>query len=186
MPEKQEPLFETGAELFVSADPAEVYALVADLRNSPLWSTECTGGEWVGGEPATVGAVFRGDNLRSDDIVAWAPVVRGRWSTYAEVVNASPGREFAWAMRDSAGRAQDSVWSFTIRPVAGGCLLAHRFRMGRPTEGIRGITAGMAAAARERFRREWAGKIARDLSETVRRLKTVLENEPAAVRAGKA
>jgi len=186
MPEKQESIFETGAELFVSVAPGEIYELVADLRNSPLWSAECTGGEWVGGEPGTVGAVFRGDNLRSGDVVAWAPVVRGRWSTYAEVVHANPGKEFAWAMRDSAGRAQDSVWSFTITPVQGGCLLAHRFRMGRPTEGIREITAGMTEATRERFRHEWAGKLARDLSETVRRLKTVLENEPAALRAEKA
>jgi polyketide cyclase/dehydrase/lipid transport protein len=184
VPEKQHALFETGAELFVPAAPGDIYPLVSDLRNSPLWSTECTGGEWVSGEPGEVGSVFRGDNERSADVVAWAPVARGRWSTYAEVVRATPGEEFAWAIRDRAGRAQDSVWSFTITPVEGGSLLAHRFRMGRPTEGIREITSGMSEVERERFRQEWAGKLTRDLSTTVRRIKTVLETRPVGARTG--
>ena len=185
MAEKRDALFETGAELSVPAAPGDIYALLSDLCNSPLWSNECVGGQWVSGGPGEVGSVFRGDNERSAEVVAWAPVARGRWSTYAEVVRATPGEEFAWAMRDHAGRAQDSVWSFTITPVDGGSLLAHRFRMGRPTEGIREITSGMTEDERKRFRREWAGKLARDLSATVRRIRTVLETRPVGVRTGK-
>ncbi|MFG1604778.1 SRPBCC family protein [Actinoplanes sp. NPDC049265] len=184
MPGKQDPLFEVAAESFVAASPGDAYRVFSDLRNSPLWSIECTGGDWTGGEPGAVGSVFRGDNVRSGDVVPWAPVVRGRWSTYAEVVAAVPGRRFAWAMRDDAGRAQDSVWSFTVAAALGGCLLAHRFRMGRPTEGIRKITAGMTDADRARFFREWAAKLAHDLSETVHRLKAALERQPATVPAG--
>ena len=72
------PLFRARAEVFVSASPGEVYAVVSDLPRSGEWSPECTGGQWVSGEPATVGAVFRGETNRSEDVVAWAPVVRLR------------------------------------------------------------------------------------------------------------
>ena len=49
-----------------------------------------------------------------------------------------------------AGQAQESVWTFEIGAAAGGCVLVHRFRMGTPTEGIRGITADMDAEGKER------------------------------------
>src|SRR5438094_139272 len=104
------PLFQSRADVHVSATPDEVYAVISDLPRSGEWSPECTGGEWVSGEPATVGAVFRGHNYRPEDVVAWAPVVRGNWSTEAEVVAAEPGRTFRWAMRDSSGAKQESVW----------------------------------------------------------------------------
>jgi hypothetical protein len=83
-------------------------------------------------------------------------------------------------MRDSAGRAQESVWSFEIRPADGGSVLAHTFRMGRATEGIRGIVAGMDAAERERFFAEWGRKLSADLAVTARRIREVVENDVAA------
>jgi hypothetical protein len=169
------PLFELRASIHVLATPATVYAVVTDLPRSAEWSPECTGGRWVSGEPATVGAVFRGVNERPADVVAWAPVVRGTWQTESEVVAAEPGRVFRWAMRDKAGHAQDSVWSYELEPADGGCLLRHTFRMGSATEGIRGITADMDAAAEAKFFAEWTAKIAGDLDATLLRLKTVIE-----------
>jgi hypothetical protein len=170
------PLFELNADIRVSAPPAAVYAVISDLPRSAEWSAECRGGAWVSGEPATVGAVFRGENLRAEDVVAWAPVVRGTWHTESEVVEAEPGRVFRWAMRDRAGRAQESVWSYEIEPADdGGSVLSHRFRMGAATEGIRGITAEMDDAERARFFAEWRDKLAVDLRTTLRRIKAVVE-----------
>ena len=171
------PLFDLRADARVAATPDQVYAVVTDLRRSGEWSPECLGGEWVSGEPATVGAVFRGQNLRQEDVVAWAPVVRGTWTTHAEVVAAEPGRTFRWAMRDSTGRAQESVWGFDIEPIDGGCRLTHHFRMGRPTEGIREITGEMDDEEKRRFFAEWSDKVGQDLAATVQRIKAVIESD---------
>ena len=106
----QKLLFQCRAAVYISAAPDDVYAVVSDLPRSREWSPECLGGTWISGVPGTVGAVFRGENKRAEDVVAWAPVVRGTWTTEAEVVAAEPGRTFGWAMRTTAGRKQESVW----------------------------------------------------------------------------
>lgn len=168
-------LFSVSAACQVTTSPHRAFAAVSDLGRSGEWSPECVGGEWVRGEPGTVGAVFRGENLRGEVVVPWAPVVRGRWFTESEVVAARSPHHFAWAMRDSRGHRQDSVWSFEIAPAEGGCVVTHRFVMGAPTEGIRHITAEMDEAQRDRFRNEWSAKLAHDLAETVQRLKAVLD-----------
>jgi hypothetical protein len=176
-PMKDGPLFEVRAEAVIAAPPEAVYATVSDLPRCGEWSQECNGGEWISGAPGTVGAVFRGENFRSPDVVAWAPVVRGTWHTEAEVVTAEPGRRFGWAMRDSAGRAQESVWSYEL--AAGGeadsTVLVHSFWMGRATEGIRGITAGMTEAERAEFFSAWAAKLTAEMAATVQRVKGVVE-----------
>jgi hypothetical protein len=169
------PLFEVRAEVAVAARPEAVYAVVSDLSRSAEWSTECTGGTWVSGPPGAVGSVFLGENLRAEDVVAWAPVVRGIWRTESQVVAAQPGRAFRWAMRDSAGRVQESVWSYEIRPTAEGCVLVHHFRMNTATEGIRGITAEMDETEKRRFFADWGDKLAADLRATVQRVKAVVE-----------
>lgn len=169
------PLFEVSAETHITASPNEVYATVSDLPRSSEWSVECTGGQWISGTPATAGAVFRGENHRSEDVVAWAPVVRGEWTTESEVVEATPGRAFRWAIRDRAGQRQESVWSFETRAADHGCVLVHRFWMGRPTEGIRGITAHMDPAEKQQFFNDWTAKLTADITATVQRIKGVIE-----------
>ncbi len=171
------PLFRAAADVLVDATPLQVYSVVSDLGRSGDWSEECVGGEWVEGEPATVGAVFRGENHREKDVVAWAPVVRGAWSTRSEVIAAEPGATFSWAIQDSAGRAQESVWTFDIEPDGTGSRLVHHFRMGAATEGIRGITAEMDAEQKQKFFADWGAKLEKDLAATVKRIKDVIEGE---------
>lgn len=171
------PLFEVRVETDVSATPEQAYAVVSDLPRCGEWSEECTGGEWLSGEPGEVGAVFRGHNWRSPTVVAWAPVVRGEWSTHAEVVAAEIGTAFRWAMCDSAGAVQESVWSFEIAAADDGCRLTHHFRMGAATEGIRGITAEMDPGERAKFFSEWGTKLAGDMDATLARVKGVIEKD---------
>ncbi|MGP2441709.1 SRPBCC family protein [Streptomyces sp. JW3] len=172
-----EPLLRASADIGISATPREIYELISDLPRSGEWSPECQGGAWVAGEPATVGAVFRGENHRSPDVVSWAPVVRGAWTTHAEVVAAEPGRTFRWAMHDSAGHKQSSVWGFDIEAAAEGSVLVHHFRMDAATEGIRGITAEMDEVEKKRFFQEWGDKVAGDLAATLERVKAVVEKQ---------
>lgn len=168
-------LFEVRVSVPVAAPPADVYAVVSDLPRSGEWSAECQGGTWVHGAPAAVGSVFLGVNHRAEDVVSWAPVVRGEWRTEAEVVAAEPGRRFSWSMRDSSGRRQDSVWTYDVEPAGDGSVLVHHFRMGDPTEGIRGITAGMDDADKQRFFSEWGKKLEGDMTATLDRVKAVIE-----------
>lgn len=183
MTHENTPLFEVRAERAVAAGPDVVYAVVSDMGRSGEWSPECQGGTWISGEPRTVGAVFRGENLRSPEVVAWAPVVRGTWFTRCEVVEAEPGRTFSWAMQDSTGRAQESVWTFDIVPgegaEAGHSVLVHRFRMGAATEGIKGIVSAMDDAEKSRFFAEWSHKLVGDISVTLKRLQDVIEKDAA-------
>ncbi len=171
----QPPLFQVDAQVQVASSPEQVYSVVTDLARSGEWSSECRGGQWISGDAGTVGSVFRGENYRTPEVVGWAPVVRGEWSTESEVVAAEPARAFAWAMRNKAGEKQQSVWSFEIEPTPEGSLLAHRFRMDAPTEGIQGITASMNPEEKRRFFEEWSAKLERDLAETLGRLKEILD-----------
>lgn len=171
------PLFDIWSEIPVSAPADKVYSVVSDLTRSGEWSPECLGGEWVSGEPRTVGAVFRGKNLRSTEVVAWAPLIRGVWYTEAQVVAAEPGRTFRWAMRTHAGENQDSVWGFDMKPAESGCVLVHHFRMGRATEGIRKIVKDLDEDDRKRFVTDWTAKLEHDLAVTLERIKNVVEKE---------
>jgi hypothetical protein len=103
-------------------------------------------------------------------------VVRGEWTTEAEVVEARPPHVFSWAMRDGAGRAQQSIWSFRVRPADGGSVLTHTFWMGELTEGMRDILAEMSDSEVKRFIVEWGEKIAQDMRVTLDRIKSALES----------
>lgn len=168
-------IFEASAHAFVAAPARRIYRYVSDLRNSGTWSPECLGGEWITGEPAKLGAVFRGHNCRQHDVVSWAPVVRGHWYTEAEVVAADEPTIFSWAMRDSRGRIQESVWSFRIDESATATGLTHSFVMRSLTEGMNEILSAMEAFDRDRFISEWQAKLEQDLNSSVGAIKRQFE-----------
>lgn len=169
------PLLESSASIHVEATVESVFDTVSDLRRSGEWSPECLGGEWIAGTPRAVGSVFRGENARSPEVVAWAPVVRGTWFTESEVVVSEPGRAFQWAMRDGAGNRQQSVWGFALRPEGTGTRLTHHFRMDAPTEGIRKIVSGMSEDDQKRFFADWGAKVENDLKATVAQVRKIIE-----------
>ncbi|WP_200262003.1 SRPBCC family protein [Streptomyces sp. HSG2] len=171
------PLFDLRSRIRVRATPREVYAVVSDLTRSGEWSPECRGGEWVSGSPSTVGAVFRGENLRGEEVVGWAPLVRGTWHTEARVVAADPGRTFRWMMLTHARDAQESVWGFDIEESESDTSwLIHHFRMGKATAGIHKIVEDLDEESRKRFVSDWTAKLEQDLDDTLRRVKTVVES----------
>jgi hypothetical protein len=179
------PLFAVSESTEVLVSPEAAYDLVSDLGRSHLWSPECRGGTWVG-PPSQVGSVFRGENYRAEDVVGWAPLIRGTWFTEAEVLIADPGRAFQWAMRTHTGRTQRSVWGFAIQPLDQGVRLTHHFEMTHATEGIREIVRELDEEGRVRFVREWGDKLVSDVRVTLSRIKAVLEGADtvAADRSG--
>ncbi|MFI5619679.1 SRPBCC family protein [Streptomyces sp. NPDC051567] len=171
------PLFEVRAGIPVAATAQEIYDVVSDLARSGEWSPECQGGEWISGEPSGVGSVFRGENLRAEDVVGWAPLVRGTWYTEARVTAAEPGRTFRWMMLTHAQEDQESVWGFDIEPAAQGegSVLVHHFRMGKATAGIHKIVADLDEVQRKQFITDWTEKLESDLDATLARIRDVVE-----------
>jgi hypothetical protein len=168
--------FRVSVNMAIAAEPAVVFDYVSDLSKSGEWSPECLGGSWVSGTPSEVGSVFAARNHREPEVVSWAPVVRGEWSTECEVVESSSPKVFSWAMRDSAGKAQESVWSFEIESSDGGSVLTHAFRMGELTEGMRGIFSRLTGDEEQKFLLDWAGKLDGDMRRSLARIKAVLES----------
>ncbi len=167
--------FRIDVSIVINAEPEIVFDYVTDLTRSGEWSPECQGGSWLSGPPSRAGSVFGGRNHRRPEVVAWAPVVRGDWDTESEVVESVRPGVFRWAMRNSAGERQQSVWSFTLAPVPGGTELVHAFWMGELTEGMRGILGGLAEEDQHRFIAEWAEKLRDDLGASVSRIKSAIE-----------
>jgi uncharacterized protein YndB with AHSA1/START domain len=113
------------AELKVSreiAAPADdVYAMVADVTRMGEWSPENEGGSWLGGaSSAAPGARFRAANRAGSK----------SWKTVAKVVDAEPGRRFAFCV--TFGGLKVAVWSYDLEPTANGCLVTEAWTDLRP------------------------------------------------------
>lgn len=104
-----------------TAAPADVvWRLVTDITRVGEWSPETVAAQWVSGEPATVGARFRGRNQRG----------RAGWSTTCEVVESDPGRSFAFAV--GKARRPSAVWRYDIDDADRGCRVTESFELPRP------------------------------------------------------
>lgn len=114
-------------ELLVRARPDEVYRVITDVASTGERSNECCGATWLPGGPqsAEVGARFRGRN-RSH---------LARWSRVCEVVEAEPGRRFAFRTvpeRVDLSRADSTTWRYELVPLPGGTLVRHSYEITRP------------------------------------------------------
>jgi hypothetical protein len=110
-------------EPMVRACPDEVYRVITDITSTGERSNECRSATWLPGGPqsAEIGARFRGRN-RSHLV---------RWSRVCEVVEAEPGRFFAFRTvpeRVDLSRADSTTWRYelvprpaTARPLGSAC-----------------------------------------------------------------
>lgn len=171
------PLFDLAAEVHIAAPPDTVYAAVSQMERHAEWSSELRGGEWISGKPGEPGSIFRGENFRGDDVVTWAPLIRGVWHTKSEIVTTEPGRVFSWKIHSKTGEPQELVWSFEMEPRENGCTLTQRFRMGYMSPGIREITQDMDEDGKKKFIAEWHVKMRRDMQATLEKIKSIVEQE---------
>jgi uncharacterized protein YndB with AHSA1/START domain len=95
--------------LRIAAPPERLYEIVTDIANMGQLSPECIGGKWLGGATGpAVGARFKGTNKRGI----------ARWSTKNEVVEAEPGRAFAFETQQSGTR-----WTYRFEPDGDGTVV---------------------------------------------------------------
>jgi uncharacterized protein YndB with AHSA1/START domain len=95
--------------LRIAATPETLYELLSDPAQMGRLSPECRGGRWLGDAigPA-VGARFKGRNQRGI----------ARWSTTNTVVEAEPGRAFAFETKQSGVR-----WSYRLERDGDGTVV---------------------------------------------------------------
>jgi uncharacterized protein YndB with AHSA1/START domain len=93
----------------MSVPPDVVYAAIADVTRMGEWSEECQHCEWHEGYDGPVlGASFDGHNRNGDH----------EWTTQAKVVEADPGRAFAFEC--SMSGFHYATWGYRIEPTDSG------------------------------------------------------------------
>lgn len=157
--------FDLSATTDVAAPAEEVYRIASDITRMGEWSPECVGGEWISGEPGTVGARFHGHNRHRDDT----------WTTECEVVAAEPGRRFAWAVLSYSPTPDNSVWSFEVEPTDTGCSLTQRFRMKSPPSRLLAIRDALPPEKAATFLEFRRGRLEQAMQQTVDRIKAAAE-----------
>ena len=157
--------YDISASTRVAADPEAVFRVASDITRMGEWSPECTGGEWIQGEPGTVGSRFRGHNRRGEDT----------WTTECEVIAAEPGREFAWAVLTYAPRELASVWSFELALEDGGTLLTQRYRMVEPPARLLSFVEGLPDDRVRTFAEKRRAMLEKAMTETVAGIKAAVE-----------
>ena len=109
------------------ADPSAVYAVVSDVTTVGSRSDECVAAQWLdeGLQTPVVGARFRGRNRSGI----------ARWSRTCEVVEADPGRAFAFrtvSERLDVTRRDSTTWRYDLEPAEGGTLVRHSYEITQP------------------------------------------------------
>ena len=100
------------ASVEIAAAPEAVWALVTDIGRMPEFSPELKAARWISAvAEAKVGARFTGSNRHG----------AARWSTACEVIDAQPGRRFAY--RVTYLGLPISEWSYELEPTAAGTRL---------------------------------------------------------------
>jgi len=104
----------------MKADPAVIWDLIADVRNTGKFSPETFEAEWIDGATGpAVGARFRGHvNRNQRGIKYW---------TLCEVVECERGRVFAFDVI-TGGRALNR-WRYELQPVGDGTDVTESFRL---------------------------------------------------------
>lgn len=93
----------------IAAPPEAVYAAISDVTRMGEWSEECHACEWGDGvDGAVVGATFEGHNRNGEH----------EWTTNATVIDADPGRSFAFAC--SMFDFHFATWGYRIESTDGG------------------------------------------------------------------
>ncbi len=110
----------TEVDIYVEAEPSEVWAVVSDISLPARFSSEFRGAQYLDGatKPAQ-GVRFTGRN--------WHQAV-GEWQTECTIVDFDPARLFGYVV--DGPDAPSSYWAFSLSPEGSGTRLVQRMRMG--------------------------------------------------------
>lgn len=110
----------------LTADPAEIWAVVTDIALPVRFSPELQKVEWLdGADRVAVGARFRGYSKN--------PAI-GEWQTECRVVEVEEGNRWVWEVRGDGGVA--ATWGFEVDPTGDGAIVRQWARMGPGPSGL--------------------------------------------------
>ncbi|BDX29698.1 hypothetical protein TUM20985_02450 [Mycobacterium antarcticum] len=144
------------ASVTIAASCADVYAIITDLPTMATLAEETSAMEWVDGDAARPGAVFKGRNNNGGK----------SWTTKCTVTHAEPGRVFAFDVKSAI--IPVAHWRYDIEPVDGGCRVTEQTWDRRPAWFRK--PAGLATGVSDR-----TGANAKHIEVTLQRLKTRAE-----------
>jgi carbon monoxide dehydrogenase subunit G len=134
----------------IDRPPADVYAIVSDITRTGELSPVCKAGTW--NDPAQAGAVgawFTGHNAIGDV----------KWDTHCQVIEADPGREFAFINHGPSGDAELVRWGYAFEAEGRGTKTTESWqvlpaypdfvRSGNPEMDVTSRLDGMAQMARD-------------------------------------
>ncbi|MCW2513095.1 MAG: hypothetical protein JWR11_2137 [Mycobacterium sp.] len=140
----------------ISASCADVYALITDLPTMAALAEETNAMEWIRGDAARPGAVFKGRNANGGK----------KWTTKCTVTDADPGRLFAFDVKSAI--VPVAHWRYEIEPVDGGCRVTEQTWDRRPAWFL--APARMATGVSDR-----TSVNAKNIERTLQRLKVRAE-----------
>lgn len=110
------------AETIIGADADAVYALVADIGTLATLASETETMEWVSGDSARPGSVFRGHNRNGSR----------QWSTTCTITDAHPGKTFGFDVKYLI--VPIAHWQYDITALeSGGCQVTESMWDMRPS-----------------------------------------------------
>jgi len=145
------------ASTTIAASPAQVWALVTDVRRMAEWSPQVRRTFVVGG-PLRLGTRFV--NINQD---GWK-----HWPTSAKVVRFSPHTDFAFRITENR-----TIWSFSLAPTEdGGTEVTQRRETPDGIAPISGALVRVALGGQQKFRAD----LVAGMQETLARMKAELEH----------
>lgn len=152
------------ASVVIHADPERLWSMVSDVTRVGEWSPETERAEWL--DRATgpaVGARFKGYNRRG----------RTRWSTVCEVIEADPGRTFAYAVGGAV--RPETIWRYRFERAGDGVEVTETFELVKRLTFLSRVVTRLTIGVKDREADLEAG-----IRSTLGRLKQVAE-QPQAV-----
>ena len=151
----------TGSELkatiTVAVPPAQVWALVTDVRRMGEWSPQVVRTLVLGGP------VRRGTRFLNLNHQGWK-----HWPTSAKVVRFTPHSDFAFRITENR-----TVWSFQLEPTADGAgtLVTHRRETPDGISPVSNLLVGRFLGGQDTF----VPELLEGMSQTLDRVKAHLE-----------
>lgn len=100
----------------IGASPAEVWAVVGDVRRMPDWSEELESVDVLAGDGRSIGSRFRGNNRDGERT----------WSMQCVIDAYEPERRLEFHTEDGKG-APRTRWWYRIEPSDGGTVVTEGF-----------------------------------------------------------
>lgn len=150
--------------LVMSASPATVHALIADVTRMPEFSPEVVESRWLDGATGpAVGARFAARNkYRRGPSAVNKPVITGL----------QPGRLVSWSRTEPFGGTVE--WTYEFLPHTDGTEVVESYRVTKPVSRIGWLIIG-AMAGRDR-----RGQLRAGMQQTLQRIRSVAESLPPA------